>query len=174
MEWIPRNLNEKADYYSKIVDYDDWSTSVVFFEYLDRIPGWGPYNFDRFADFHNKKCIKFNSRFWTPGTEGVDAFAFDWRGYNNWLVPPIYLISKTIRHVCTCKATATLVVPLWYSGVFWPLIVNSGGFFQSFVKDWFIFKNPNGIFVPGRFSKTFFGTPNFKSKVIALRLDFSV
>ena len=24
MEWIPRTLNEKADYLSRIVDYDDW------------------------------------------------------------------------------------------------------------------------------------------------------
>ena len=25
VEWIPRSLNEKADYLSKIVDFDDWT-----------------------------------------------------------------------------------------------------------------------------------------------------
>lgn len=24
IDWIPRSLNKKADYLSKIVDYDDW------------------------------------------------------------------------------------------------------------------------------------------------------
>jgi hypothetical protein len=29
--WIPRSMNEKADFVSKLVDYDDWSLSQEFF-----------------------------------------------------------------------------------------------------------------------------------------------
>ena len=31
IEWVPRSLNEKADYLSKIVDYDDWELAPEFF-----------------------------------------------------------------------------------------------------------------------------------------------
>ena len=32
IEWIPRNLNTKADYISRIVDFDDWEVSESFFQ----------------------------------------------------------------------------------------------------------------------------------------------
>jgi hypothetical protein len=32
-------------------------------------------------------------------TCGVDAFAFDWSDENNWLVPPIGLVSRVINHL---------------------------------------------------------------------------
>ena len=31
VEWIPRSLNEKADYLSKIIDFDDWTVKDCFF-----------------------------------------------------------------------------------------------------------------------------------------------
>ena len=31
VEWIPRSLNKKADYLSKIVDFDDWTVKVAIF-----------------------------------------------------------------------------------------------------------------------------------------------
>ena len=35
LEWIPRRQNQKADYISKLVDYDDWSLDPGIFEQLD-------------------------------------------------------------------------------------------------------------------------------------------
>ena len=35
IEWVPRSLNEKADFLSKIVDYDDWEPAPRFFRQLD-------------------------------------------------------------------------------------------------------------------------------------------
>ena len=50
-EWVPRELNEQADYLSRIVDYDDWFLNpTVFAE--------GPYTVDRFADFHNRQTLE--------------------------------------------------------------------------------------------------------------------
>ena len=39
-EWIPREQNELADYYSRIVDYDDWMLNPTIFTWL--IPFGGP------------------------------------------------------------------------------------------------------------------------------------
>ena len=33
--WIPRDMNETADFVSKLVDYDDWFVSHEFFKTLD-------------------------------------------------------------------------------------------------------------------------------------------
>ena len=39
IEWVPRSPNEKADYLSKIVDYDDWGACPEIFRQLDEL--WG-------------------------------------------------------------------------------------------------------------------------------------
>ena len=33
-EWIPRTLNDKADYFSKILDVDDWGLSSKLFDMM--------------------------------------------------------------------------------------------------------------------------------------------
>jgi hypothetical protein len=114
-------LNTEADFYSKIFDYDDWEINQLVFNYLDQI--WGPFSFDCFADNKNYKVAKFNSQFWTRGTEGVDAFAYDWSNDNNWLVPPIHYIPNVINHMLKYRCYGTLVVPKWKSALFWPCIV---------------------------------------------------
>ena len=47
IEWLPRTLNQKADYFSKIVDCDDWGLSVKLFNMLNGI--WGPFTTDWLA-----------------------------------------------------------------------------------------------------------------------------
>ena len=90
-EWIPRELNQQADYLSRIVDYDDWKLNPIVFADLDCL--WGPYSVDRFADASNAQLPRFNSRYWNKDTEAVDAFTVNWAGENNWVCPPVYLIS---------------------------------------------------------------------------------
>ena len=90
--WIPRSEHELADEISKFCDYDDWFVSQSFFIKTDRL--WGPHTIDRFANSYNTKLTRFNSLFWCPGTEAVDAFSQDWSANNNWLVPPIFLIAS--------------------------------------------------------------------------------
>jgi len=53
----------------------------------------------------------FYSKYWCPGTSGVDAFNFPWLGENIWLVPPPHLIPYSISKVKNEKCKATLVVP---------------------------------------------------------------
>ena len=132
IEWIPRSLNEYADSLSRVVDFDDWSVSTVFFDYIASL--FGSFTVDRFASHYSAKCARFYSKFWCPSSEGVDAFSVGWAGENNWLVPPVYLISRTIFHLEVCGARGVLVVPNWPSAVFWPILFPLGGHRASIVQ----------------------------------------
>ena len=98
-EWISRELNQKADYLSRIVDHDDWHLNLIIFQSVDK--AWGPHTVDRFADFHNKQTPRFNSSCWNPGTEAVDAFTVDWHVDNNGWCPPIWLHSAKSYQSCS-------------------------------------------------------------------------
>lgn len=78
-----------------------------YFRILDKL--WGPHTFDRFASATNKHCMQFNSRFWCPGSAGVNALAYDWVGENNWVNPPFALIGKVLLHMKACKAVGTIL-----------------------------------------------------------------
>ena len=71
--WIPRGQNVQADYLSRIIDTDDWQTTVEFYSYLYSM--CGPHSVDRFANVDNRKTKRFISLYWNPGTLGVDAFS---------------------------------------------------------------------------------------------------
>ncbi|KAK3084809.1 hypothetical protein FSP39_019417 [Pinctada imbricata] len=113
MQWIPRSLNTQADELSKVFDFDDWGVSVQFFKFIDSIHG--PHTVDRFADSNNTKLPIFCSKFFTSGTSGVDAFSMNLGGHNNWLVPPIYLASKVIKHCVASSAEDVFRLGRWKS-----------------------------------------------------------
>ena len=91
--WIPRIENQRADFLSRIIDIDDWGTTVDFFQLLDSL--WGPHTVDRFANMNNTKLLRLNSLYWNPGSIAVDAFTSDWSGENNWLVPSVSMVSRS-------------------------------------------------------------------------------
>lgn len=65
---------------------------------------------------------RFNSKFWCPGTEAVDAFTVDWGADINWIVLPLHLIAYAIQHAKACKAKGALAFPVWKSSHCWPVI----------------------------------------------------
>ena len=77
--------NERADFYSKIVDYGDWKLSAEVFDQIDAL--WGPHSIDCFASFNNHQLPRYCARWWNPGCEAVDAFTVTWEGENVWLCP---------------------------------------------------------------------------------------
>lgn len=168
-EWIPRNSNQKADYISKIVDYDDWSVDPGIFKQLDI--RWGRHTVDRFASYYNTQLPRFNSRFWNPGSEGVDTFTCSWKDENNWLCPPIYLIPRAIQHARKCSAAATLLVPQWPSAPFWPMLFPNGIDPANFISEYVVIHKSQLSIHPGRLGSSLFkGIPN--TNFLALRLDF--
>ena len=169
--WLPRRQNAQADFFSKVIDFEDYSVHDDVFKQLDHL--WGPHSIDRFASSYNAKLSGFNSRFLQPGTEAVDAFTQDWSSGNNWLVPSISLIGKLLSHMHESKAVGTLIVPMWKSSYFWPLLCSDGVHFNSFVADWLYLSARPDLFVKGRAKNKLFGSKAFKSSCVALRLDFA-
>ena len=90
--------------------------------YLTYFIDHGAFAIDRFASNCNTQLHRFNSRFWCPEVEAIDAFTPNWSNGTNWLCPPIFLIIFVIRHMSVCKAKGTLVVPRWPSAIFWSAI----------------------------------------------------
>ena len=54
---------------------NDWGLSPLSFHHIDSV--WGPHSVDRFANHVNAKLPRFNSIFWNPGSEGIDAFVMN-------------------------------------------------------------------------------------------------
>ena len=170
INWVPWEENLVADQVSKYVDFDDWTTSEHFFRNIDA--RWGPFTIDRFADHENAKTKRFNSLFWTPTCEAVDAFTQDWGHDVNWLVPPIYLISKVIRHAEGCRAKGTLIVPLWESSAYWPLLCKRRDSYHEFVLDVTVLPDTTGILEIGNYRESVLGSPRFKSPLLAINFQF--
>ena len=74
--WVPQDNNQLADYVSKLTDVDDWGIHSDIFQWLNTL--WAPFTVDRFVTWYNTKRIRFNSRFWNIGSEGVHAFIQNW------------------------------------------------------------------------------------------------
>ena len=164
-QWIPREKNELADDLSKVNDSDNWGIDFNCFKMLSR--KYGPFTIDRFADERNKKLHKFNSKFFCPGSSAVDAFTENWVNENNWICPPINLIGSVIKHMKLCKCKGTLLIPIWTSAYFWPLIYPDGRTIANFVKDFTVI---NPYFISYSCNSMFSGFMKFKC--IALFISF--
>ena len=112
---------------------------------------------------------RFFSLFLTLGTAGVNAFAFDWHAEICLLVPPVAIIGRVLYHLLACKARGTLVVPLWKSAFYWPLLCHN---FRPFIRDLLIVKAAN-VLVQGRNKNSLLGSETFSSMLIAISLDCS-
>ena len=168
IQWIPREFNCTADLLSKYIDIDNWEITDKVFDTLNDI--WGPFTLDRFANSRNAKVVRFNSRFFELGSLGVDAFQFDWRGENNYIVPPVSLISRVINKCVQDRAQGTLLIPLWKSADFWPLLKN-GADWAGFVLETRVFGFHEAIQNLGipTLSWTKLGGTN--TKILALRIQ---
>ena len=166
VHWIPRTENEKADYISRLVDFDDWQITHDLFQSLEQL--WGPHTVDCFANYYTAKLPRFFSRFWNPGTSGIDFFAQDLSSENCLVVPPVALVARVIHYLSLQKAMATLVVPLWPSSSFWPLLTSN---YRSFIKGCFTL-NASQALTLGRNLSSFLGSPRFTGEIVALRFEF--
>ena len=128
--------------------------------------------FDRFADESNAKIRLFNSKFHCPDTQGVDAFRYSWANENNYLVPPVYLIPKVLKHLEFFKSKGVLVTPYWTSAAFFPLICNRDNHFPTFVKEAVYIEDGKSCVTQGKNLECFIGSPKFQSGILALKISF--
>lgn len=125
--WLPRDLNQCADYFSNLFESDEWGVSNTLFELL--AGRWAPFDVDWFASEHNAKTERFYTSYWSPNCIGIDAFSEFWATYNGLFDPPINLISRILMHMAMCPAYGVLVLPLWRSASFWSLLSMEAGYF---------------------------------------------
>ena len=125
-----------------------------------------PHTVKRFPDSFNAHLPRFNSRFYVPGTESVNAFSISWEGEINWLVPPLHRIVQTIQHVVASRGKGTLIVPFWPSSGFWPLLFHDAHSPHLFVKEILIFPCVSGIFSLGNCKDSLLGSSKLTSQVL--------
>lgn len=120
---------------------------------------------------NTKRC---NSKYFQPGTNGVNAFMQDWAYKTNWLCPPVYLTKEVINHLRLCDATGTLTVLLWKSAHYWVSLCKDGVHCNDFINDWMILLRISNLFIRGKAKNAIFGNDQLKFVVVALRIDFLV
>ena len=149
-----------------IIDHDDWGVTSFWFEHIAQILGRP--SIDRFADGRNTKTARFNSRFYWPQCEAVDAFTQDWSCDLKWFVPPIYLVGRVIRYLRLSRADGILVVPVWKSAYYWPMVSD------LLVEN----KHVKGVVYLGniyrhyRNTNSLFGSDRWRSKSVAIHYPF--
>jgi len=121
-EYISTDVNP-ADPLSRQRDKTDWAVSGSFFARWRRIYLWP--TIDRFATAANKKCPRFNSWRWEPGSEG-DAMLANWRDEFNWVNPPFSMLAGAISKIVTERASALLLAPHWPSAPWFPEVLRHG------------------------------------------------
>lgn len=119
--WIPREENKLADNLSRVRDWDDWAITPAFFQNL---MSWLKIHVtvDLFANAVNKKVSRFYSKFWCPGTSGVDAFGQSWAAEFAYACPPPYLVTETLQKFLSDGNHLVLIAPFWPSSCFWPIL----------------------------------------------------
>lgn len=170
-EWVPRKHNIEADYLSRQTDQDDYMLNPLHFAALDIL--WGPHTVDRFASFNTRQIPRFCSRWLSPCTETVDAFTVSWKGENNWMFPPPFLIGKVISHLCTNEEDGTLIVPLWSSAPWWPLLTIDGRQPMPWITEWLDIPLAEDTFIPAVEHSCLFGSGIPSYRVLALKVRFN-
>ncbi|CAG8568731.1 15994_t:CDS:2 [Cetraspora pellucida] len=98
MREVPSQLNP-ADELTRLFDETDWTLSQELFEFIDQ------------------------NQFYYPGTEAVDCFTQNWENENNYICSLLGLLHKVFKQSMQCKATITLITPVWPSAPWWPILL---------------------------------------------------
>ena len=170
MQWIPREVNIEADSISKLIDLDDWEITIDFFNILNK--KWGPFTIDRFARParpESTKVPRFNSKYYVPGTEGVNALSKDWTCENNLLLPPTKLIPRVLKHLKEKPTVGTLVIPHWKSASFWPMICSD--YYRWMIKDSFIVTNGSSILTTNENDLIILSRNTYRGAMLVCRID---
>jgi hypothetical protein len=142
VEWRSRNDARmvEADTASRLFDIDDFGCSEKDHTTVLEWAGFS-LTFDLFASPKNAKCENFAVRFAEQGsTDWVNAFALDWGTLGEvFACPPPSLIIPAVRQIIDQKAKGVLLIPLWRSSRFWPVVAPNGDHFANVFTRFFVF-----------------------------------
>lgn len=135
--WVPRELNVEADWWSRQVDRGDFSLAPATFRRVTL--AWHVYPvIDLFADCFNAHCRLFFSGRPVPGSAGVDALSLPWpTGVPLYAFPPIPTLGALLRRlILGPPVVMMLVLPVWSSQSWWPLLAPDGVHSVAQVRRW--------------------------------------
>ena len=172
--WIPREQNELADFYSKEVDSSDWKLRPDVFALLtDR---FGTFDIDLFASYNNYQVKDYYSLYYTPTCSGIDAFNFHW-GRACWCNPPFFQMARVLAHAFACSARMCLICPFTPTAPWWHSLLDSDPlFFASFVHncvDLLDLCDPIDLFLSGRYDYAKGASRKPRWRSLALLVDFA-
>ena len=98
----------------------------------------------------------------------MDFFVQNLESVNCSVVPPVSLIARALHYLSLQKARATIMIPVWPSSSFWPLLTSQ---YKSFMKGCFQ-QNGSETLSSGRNLNSFLGSVNFTGNVVAVSLEF--
>lgn len=110
-KYLAGKENTLADSLSRVVNQYQWRLHPRLFRMIDQM--YGPHSVDRFASITTTQLTRYNSQFYDPETEAVDALAQSWIGENNFVNCPFKLIPQVLKLVQQQKVEATIIAPWW-------------------------------------------------------------
>lgn len=117
-ERVDTTLN-KADSISRFHDLEEWVLQPWAWRQVQAL--FGPHTVDRFASANAHQLRRYNSRFYDPFAEHVDAFSVPlscWAAENNYCNPPFSQLPRLVgllEHLVDTgqRVQATVVAPRW-------------------------------------------------------------
>lgn len=114
--------NNVADKFSReFNDSVEWKIEVGIFERFSNV--FGIPEVDLFASRLNKQIDLYCSWKPDPDAKFINAFSFKWTGYY-YAFPPFSLISRTLQKLRTDQAECLMVVPLWPTQCWYPVLMD--------------------------------------------------
>ena len=107
--WIPRTLNERSDFNSHLNEYNHYDFCLTRDAFAQIEQRFGPHSIDRFASDISHQLPRYNTKYFSPRAEALDAFSLNWAGDNNYLFPPPSLAGRAMYHASVCGADITIV-----------------------------------------------------------------
>jgi hypothetical protein len=146
------------------VDRDDFRLHPQLFRILEQ--RYGLHDVDLFATNVNTQLPRFFSRFFCPGTPGVNSFLQSWSGVNAYANPPFDpdVLLNVVQKVREDQASVTLVVPYWIAQPWWPLLMDMA-------VDMVFLPSNTSLFAPGMGGSSRFLPPP-QWQVVAVRVEF--
>jgi len=121
-EFIPGSENVVADHASRVFHAPtEWALKFpVFRKVVDTL---GSVDIDLFASKLNFKLTSYVS--WKPDPQAfcTNAFSIDWNPLNFYAFPPFSVISQTVRKVADNRAEGIIIVPLWTTQPWFPVLM---------------------------------------------------
>ncbi len=136
VQWVPRAQNQLADAASRREDLADFCLLPGAYDAMCDELGVEPV-IDLFADYDNTRITRLLSARHSPCSEGVDAFVQLWPDECVYALPPFPMVGRVLARVLLMdRVDMVLVVPLWPSQPWWPLLFPDGIHARGEVRAW--------------------------------------